>query len=117
VASLSIRASVWSYPSNVKYVKRDELTYVRLTSPLETYTQPLICRFTRSASARRVGDQGEEGPRRLDRELARQREEVAVPRNQDGVLVGRERDQIVVPVISAAYLGGIAVALNRNQDR
>lgn len=43
----------------------------------------------RNASVRLVGDHGEEAPRRLDRELARQGEEVAVAGNQDGVLVGR----------------------------
>ena len=116
VASLSMRASVWSYASNVKYIKRDEPTYVRLTSPLETYTQPLICHCTRDASMRRVADRGEVGRRRLDRELARQREEVAVAGNQDGSLVGRERDQVVVPGIDAAYRRR-SVGVSRDQGR
>ena len=83
---------------------------------LDHLTLSLPRMHDRNASVRRVGDHGEIGRRRLDRQLARQREQVAVTRNQDGVLVGRERDQVVVPRIDAAYRPR-CVGVSREQGR
>ena len=86
---------------------------------LDHLTRSLPRMHDRNASVRRVDDLGGECPRRLDREVARQCEQVPVPRNQDGVLVGREREQVVVPGISAAYRrrsGGVSREQGRTRQ-